>query len=302
MKSRLITQILIVLFAAMALNSQLHATGHEQLDCVIEPGMVVDLSSRIDGILETLHVDRGDWVAADDEIARLESGAEAAAVEYAQARSVMEAEIRSLQVSLAYGWRNRKRLSELHKKELVSAEEIDRVKTETRIAKHKLQQAEENKRLAELELVRAQETLKRHIIRSPINGVIAERYLDPGESVEDQPIVKIAQIDPLRVEVVVPVSMFGQITAGQKAIVRPESAIGGRYESTVKIVDPVINAASGTFRVTLMLPNPERKLTSGLRCEVSFLDKQAPEAATADKGPSNQKAKRNLSYVRNGKS
>ena len=109
MKNRSITQILISLFAAMALNSPLHAAGHEQLDCVIEPGMVVELSSRIDGILETLHVDRGDWVKADEEIARLESGAEAAAVDYAQARAVREAEIRSLQVSLAYGWRNRGR-------------------------------------------------------------------------------------------------------------------------------------------------------------------------------------------------
>jgi uncharacterized cupredoxin-like copper-binding protein len=51
MKNRLIKQILISLFAAMALNTALHAAGHEQLDCVIEPGMVVDLSSRIDGIL-----------------------------------------------------------------------------------------------------------------------------------------------------------------------------------------------------------------------------------------------------------
>jgi len=300
MKNRPKTQILILMIAALAFMIPLQAAVPERLDCVIEPGMVVELSSRIDGILESLNVERGDWVEADEEIARLESGAESAAVDYAQARAVMEAEIRSLKVSLAYGWRNRKRLSELHKKELVSTEEIDRVKTETRIAKHKLQQAEENKRLAELELLRASETLKRHTVRSPIDGVIAERYVNPGESVEDRPIVKIAQIDPLRVEVVVPVSMFGQIVPGQKAVVRPEAAIGGRYESTVHIVDPIINAASGTFRVTLMLPNPKRKLTSGLRCEVNFLDKPAAPATTAGNGPSNQKGDRNLSYVRKG--
>ena len=302
MKNRVITQILMLMFAALAFMTPLQAAVPEQLDCVIEPGMVVELSSRIDGILESLNVERGDWVEVDDEIARLESGAESAAVDYAQARAVMEAEIRSLKVSLAYGWRNRRRLSELHKKELVSAEEIDRVKTETRIAKHKLQQAEENKRLAELELLRASETLKRHTVRSPINGVIAERYVDPGESVEDRPIVKIAQIDPLRVEVVVPVSMFGQIVPGQKAIVRPEAAIGGRYESTVHIVDPIINAASGTYRVTLLLPNPERKLTSGLRCEVNFTDKPNPQAATADKGNINRADKPSPSYARSGES
>ena len=160
MKNRPTLFAFAFLVIAQAVSTPLCAVGPErELDCVIEPGMVVELSSRVDGILETIHVDRGDWIEADEEIARLEAGAEAAAVEYAQARAVREAEIRSLQVSLAYGWRNRKRLSELHKKELVSAEEIDRVKTETRIAKHKLQQAEENKRLDELELVRAEETL-----------------------------------------------------------------------------------------------------------------------------------------------
>ena len=75
---------------------------------------------------------------------------------------------------------------------------------------------------------------------------------------------------PLRVEVVVPVSMFGQIVTGQRAIVRPESAIGGRYESTVKIVDPVINAASGTFRVRLELDNSDNSIPAGIACAVSF--------------------------------
>ncbi len=301
MNNRFTIPVLAILAVMPVFAAPLFAGEVErEFDCVIEPGMVVDLSSRVDGILETLHVDRGDWVEANEEVARLESGAEAAAVEYAQARSVMEAEIRSLKVSLGYGWRNRKRLSELHKKELVSAEEIDRVKTETRIAKHKLQQAEENKRLAELELARAEETLKHHIIRSPIDGVIAERYVDPGESVEDRPIVKIAQIDPLRVEVVVPISEFGRIRTGQKAIVHPEAAIGGRYESTVHIVDPIINAASGTFRVTLLLPNPERKLTSGLRCEVSFLDESVAHAETVDKGTVNRADKPAPDYARTG--
>ena len=298
MKNRSIQLTLMYMTAVMAYISPLRAAEPEYLDCVIEPGMVVELSSRVDGILETMLVERGDRVEADTVIAMLESGAESASVEYAQARAAMEAEIKSHSVSLAYGWRNQKRINNLYKKKLVSSDEIDRVKTETRIARHKLQQAKENKRLAELELARAEETLKRHTIRSPIGGVIAERYVSPGESVEDRPIVKIAQIDPLRVEVVVPVSMFGTIQAGQKAIVRPEAAIGGRYESTVHIVDPIINAASGTYRVTLLLPNPEHKLTSGLRCEVNFQDKPVVSSAAAGNGPSNRKDERNLSYVR----
>lgn len=260
--------------------------GPDEFDCVVEPGMVVELGSQVDGIIESMLVDRGDRVEANQVVARLESGAEAAAVDYAQARAVMEAEIRSLKASLAYGSRNATRLDELHKKGDISTDEFDRVTTETRIARHKLQQAEESKLLAELELARAEATLKQRSIHSPISGVVADRYLNPGESVSvvNRPIVKIAQIDPLRVEVVLPVSEFGQIAAGQRAVVHPEAVAGDPYESTVTIVDPIIDAASGTFRVTLSIPNPEGKLTSGLRCQVSFLDKPSSNAAAPDNG------------------
>jgi RND family efflux transporter MFP subunit len=274
------------LIAMMAFTTSVAAADPNSFDCVIEPSMVVELSSRVDGIIETVLVERGSIIEPDTVVAKLESGAEAAAVEHARARSEMEAEIRSLKASLAYGRRNHKRLNELHKKQSISTDEIDRAKTETRVAQHKLQQAEENKRLAELELARAEETLKRHTIRSPIGGVVAERYLNPGESTEDRPVVKVVQIDPLRVEVVMPVSEFGWIKTGQHAVVRPEASIGGRHESTVTIVDPIIDAASGTFRVTLMLPNPEHKLTSGLRCQVSFLANSPSTAATIKPIPS----------------
>jgi len=179
------------LVAMMGFTASFAAAEPNRFDCVIEPSMVVELSSRVDGIIEAVLVERGDVIEPDTVVAKLESGAEAVAVEHARARSEMEAEIRSLKASLAYGWRNHKRLDELHKKQSISTDEIDRAKTETRVARHKLAQAEENKRLAELELARAEETLKRHTIRSPVGGVVAERYLNPGESVEDRPVVKV---------------------------------------------------------------------------------------------------------------
>ena len=60
----------------------------------------------------------------------------------------------------------------------------------------------DNQRLATLELERANVTLSRNIIRSPINGVVVERFLSAGEFVSgqfknDSPIVTLAQIDPL---------------------------------------------------------------------------------------------------------
>jgi len=250
-----------------------------EFDCVIEPSMVVELSSSEDGVLEQVHVDRGDRVEANQMLARLESGVEEASLNYARERSEMTAEIRLHKASLAYGVKNQERISDLQKKKLVSLNESDRVQTETKIERHKLHQALENQRLAELELARATETLKRHSIHSPIDGVVVERYLNPGESVEDRPILKLAQIDPLRVEVVLPVERFGKIQVGQAATILPEAGIGGQFQSTVSTVDPVLDAASGTFRVRLALPNPDNALTSGLRCRIQFEEQTVADQA-----------------------
>ncbi|MES9926147.1 MAG: efflux RND transporter periplasmic adaptor subunit [Candidatus Thiodiazotropha endolucinida] len=256
-------------------SSTIVAEGTESLDGVIEPFMTVELSSRIDGILEAVSVDVGDSIEQNQVIAKLESEVEQAALEYARARASINSDVRLQEVSLAYGRRQLNRVKELHEKNLSSFQDFDKVETETRLTRYKLAQAKENKFLAELDLKQAEALYNRHTIRSPVGGIVVERYLNPGESVEERPIVKIAQINPLRVEVVAPVSMLGKVKTGQLAMVRPELPVGGNHRAVVKIVDPILDAASGTFRIRLEIPNDDYRLTSGLRCQVRFLDKMA---------------------------
>ncbi|MCU7809750.1 MAG: efflux RND transporter periplasmic adaptor subunit [Candidatus Thiodiazotropha sp. (ex Notomyrtea botanica)] len=246
-----------------------------ELDGVIEPSMSVALSSRIDGILESVEVDVGDVVTKRQVLAQLESQVEQASLAYAQARASISSEVQLQQTSLAFGRRQLKRIRELHNKSLASFQDLDEIETETKLTRYRLSQAKENRYLAELDLAQAQAVKDRHSIRSPIDGIVVERFLNPGESVEDQPIVKIAQINPLRIEVVAPVTLLGTIKTGQLAAVMPESPVGGEYQAEVKIVDPILDAASGTFRIRLEIPNDDYKLTSGLRCRVRFLEKMA---------------------------
>jgi multidrug efflux pump subunit AcrA (membrane-fusion protein) len=82
--------------------------------------------------------------------------------------------------------------------------------------------------------------------------------------------MKIAQIDPLNVEVIVPVARFASIKVGMRAKVIPEAPIVDQYMAEVTIVDRVIDAASGTFGVRLELPNPNYRIPAGLKCKVIF--------------------------------
>jgi multidrug efflux pump subunit AcrA (membrane-fusion protein) len=133
----------------------------------------------------------------------------------------------------------------------------------------------DNQRLAGLELERANVALSRNVIRSPINGVVVERFLSTGEFVSgqfknDSPIVKIAQIDPLRVEVLAPASMRDKVSVGMPAKLRLEAPANSSHEVRVSMVDRVVDAASGTFRIRLTLPNPNHRILAGSKCKIQF--------------------------------
>src|SRR5262249_39243113 len=159
-----------------------------------------------------------------------------------------------------------------------SVEEAD---AEVQIAEQQLKEAQLNRELARLDVLHAEEVVSQRLLRSPIDGVVVERLLVPGEYRNDQsPVLTLAQVDPLRVEVFVPTAYFGQIRVGSKAEVRPEQPIGGIHIATVTVVDHVLDAASGTFGVRLALPNPQLVLPAGLHCKVAFV-MHSPDAKPA---------------------
>ncbi|MEK6801421.1 MAG: HlyD family efflux transporter periplasmic adaptor subunit [Nitrospirota bacterium] len=127
-----------------------------------------------------------------------------------------------------------------------------------------------NRRLADLELNRTTAEVALRTLKSPINGVVVERYMHPGEFPKQERVLKLAQIDPLRVEAYAPVALLGKITVGMTGSVKPEDPVKGEYQGKVTVVDKVVDAASGTFGVRMEVPNPDMKLPAGLKCTVRF--------------------------------
>jgi multidrug efflux pump subunit AcrA (membrane-fusion protein) len=52
--------------------------------------------------------------------------------------------------------------------------------------------------------------------------------------------------------------------------VQPAEPVGGSVAARVVVVDPVIDAASNTFGVRLLLPNPDTRIPAGIRCGVTW--------------------------------
>ena len=241
------------------------------LDGLIEPSLIVNVGTSVPGVLKTVDVERGDMVKEGQILARLRSGVERATMELARARSELEATINERQARVDFAVRKQERYKELYKKKVIPFEKMDEAKTDSIMALMDLEEAREELRLAELELNRSIEVFKRMTIYSPISGVVMERFLSPGEYVEDQPVLKLAQIHPLHVEIFAPVELLGAVKVGMQADVTPENPVGDVYKAKVTIVDRVVDAASGTFGVRLELPNRKYKLPAGLKCRVTFL-------------------------------
>jgi len=246
------------------------AADGPDLDCLIEPSAVVQVGAPVEGILAKVDVDRGDLVTGGQVLAELESSLERAAVAVARVRAEMEAGIKGNQVRIDFGERRFVRTEMAYKEGGVPLKELDEAETSKVLAEIGLLEAQENKRLSEQELQRATDTLALRTIRSPITGVVMQRFLAPGELVKDAPILKLAQLDPLYVEVIAPLAMFGKILVNMRAEVVPEAPVRCTHTARVKVVDPVIDAASGTFGVRLELPNPNYRLPAGLKCKVRF--------------------------------
>jgi RND family efflux transporter MFP subunit len=243
----------------------------QEFDGLIEPKVTANVGSNTPGILESVAVDRGDVVKEGQVVATLQAGVEKATMDLAKARAEIDATIKAKRAELEYAERSKQRKKELYEKKTLSFQEWDEAETRRILAELALNEALEAKRLAELEYKRSVEVVKRMSVRSPVNGVVVERYLHQGEYIEDKPVMRLAQIDPLHVEVIMPVSMLGSVKNGMVAEVKPEAPVGGVYKAKVTIVDKVVDAASGTFGVRLELPNPEYKLPPGLKCKVLFL-------------------------------
>lgn len=242
-------------------------------ECLIEPNEMVQVSSPTDGLIEKIYVNRGDRVKAGQALIQLESNAETSAVKMAEYRSQMQGKIASAKHRFEYATKKLERSKELYKQNFVSAEKRDEAEAERTIAESDLRDAVENQELAKREYQHDVDLLNRRTIRSPFNGVVVDRMLNPGELAEAgtgrKPILKLALVDPLRVEVMLPLAAYGKLRAGMTVQVTPE-VLGGRYPATITVVDSVFDAASGMFGVRLSLPNKDKQLPAGIRCHVDF--------------------------------
>lgn len=258
-------------FPVMAAGVAAMARG---FDCIILPTQIIEIRSPVVGLIDRLHVQRGDSISKDQVLVTLDSGVERSAAATAayrsQARGALEVAKRKLQAARDKA----DRLEALREEDFVSAQQRDDAVADARMAEAELQAAHEGIELAKLEKRQAEEALQRRTLRSPVTGVVMDTYLFPGSLVESgdqrKPILKVAQTDALRIEGTVPLQHFRDISTGSKVTIVPEPPFDRPIDGRIKKVDKVIDPAAGTFGVVVEIDNSRQTLPGGVRCKMSM--------------------------------
>ncbi len=239
--------------------------------CLILPENVFKLSMSAQGTLARVNVVRSSKVRQGEIIAQLESGVEESQVEAAKVRSQTEVQIK-LKAAVAEAAEAKVgRLSKLRAAEVTNQQSLEDAQVVAATAKADVAQAELDRRLASLEVVRLQATLERRTLRAPADGVISSVELHTGEYADPaNPVAVLSEIDPLKVNVYLPAAAYPLVKVGARARVTPKDIEQPARDAIIETKDPQIDASSGLFLVELRLPNPDGDIPAGIRCAIDF--------------------------------
>jgi len=204
----------------------------------LETEKMTDVYARVEGLVEKIYAEEGDFVEKNKVLMKLEADeyvlAEAKArVDYELEKNLYE------------------RKQAMFEKQLLSKEEFETAKFAGEAKKILWQQAQLN--------------LAYTKITASISGVIGERLKRPGDRI--QPTDKLFTVinnEEMIAVVHVPEREIGTLKKGQKAFITSEHLKNEKFSGWIKRVSPVVDPQSGTFKVTIGIRNEKKRLRPGM--------------------------------------
>lgn len=217
----------------------------------LEPEAEADVVAKTNGVLLKLMVEEGDKVRAGQPLARLDSeNARLNLAKSAATLSKLESDYR--------------RSSEMFSRKLLSAEQNDKIR-------YDLETQRAVNDLAKLELSYA-------TVVAPISGVISRRLVKEGNYIQlNEILFRIDNFDPLLAVLNVPERELHLLSVGQAVALQVDALPGAKFKGIVERISPVVEAGTGTFRVTCEFRDDSGRLKSGMfgRLEVTYGERES---------------------------
>ncbi len=247
----------------------------------ISPNQVVNVFSRVDGYIAKLHVDKGDWVKANQVLVEIDHTDYHHAVNQAKANlSAAKAKVSQQNAAVRNSRLTLDRMHALITDQFVSQQDLDnaQVNFDAAVAMQESLQAQVMQ--MEVALAQAETQLAYSYIRAPFAGYIAERNLDTGAyvtgstastSTMSRGILSLHDIQTVRVLIEVVEKDVPLVKIGQKAELRAEAYPEEVFEGTVTRIVQALNRATRTMTVEIDLSNADRRLKGGMFARVEIL-------------------------------
>ena len=204
----------------------------------IEAYAEADVIAKVEGEIREMLVEEGDDVSKNQVLARLDGDRLRLELNESEAR------LRKLQ-------RDYQRNVDLREKGLISEGDFDKIKFD-------MEALEASHNLAQLELDYTQ-------IRAPIDGVVSERYVKLGNTIKvGEPLFRVTSLDPLVAYLFIPEREYRRIAPGQPVAIVIDALAGEPIPASVTRVSPIVDPETGTFKITVEIDDPERRIKPGM--------------------------------------
>lgn len=246
------------------------------LDGVVEAVHQSTVSAQTAGRVEEIMVDVNDFVPQGAPIVRIRNIEQRAGLDQAQA-SLREAQARFTEAQADH-----ERIRGVYEKQVVPKAQMDAASAALDAAKARLEAAQAG-------VAQAKESLGYAMVNAPYGGIVLERHVQLGETVQPgKPLMTGFSLDELRVVANVPQRLIGAVRQHQQARVLPpngETSIAAAKLTFFPYADP----QSNVFKVRVYLPPKTAGLYPGMFVKTAFRvgEEQrltAPRQALAQRG------------------
>ena len=221
----------------------------------------VDMSSvkaRVAAEVREISVREGDTVRAGQIVARMDATEFQARVD--QARGTLNAARAQLDIAT----KNRDNNRTLVEKGFISKNAFDNSASQYATAEANVEAAK-----GALDVV--QKLVNDTVIRSPISGVVAMRYVQAGEKVSaDNKLLDIVNLQKMELEAAVPTNDITNVAIGQRVTLRTEG-LPQTIEGKVVRINPATQSGSRSVLVYVQIANPQNQLRSGMFAEAQLI-------------------------------
>jgi RND family efflux transporter MFP subunit len=247
----------------------------------ISPNQVVNIFSRVDGYIAKLHVDKGDFVRANQLLVEIDHTDYQHAVNQAKANlSAAKAKVSQQDAMVRNAKLTFDRMQTLIKDQFVSQQDLDNALVNFDAAKAAQESLQAQVNQMEVAVAQAETNLTYSYIRAPFPGYVAERNLDTGAYVSSataststmsRGIMSLHDINTVRVLIEVVERDIPLVKIGQKAELRAEAYPNHVFEGTVTRIVQALNRMTRTMTVEIDLPNKDRRLKGGMFARVEVM-------------------------------